>query len=350
MKPYIESFFRRPYLVIVPALLLPLAVMAALLLLPRTHSTTATLWVDRAIEETYTGGAVAAPSVEEASAFHSRLETVSFRRQVIIDAGLAEQVEQGQWPAPSRLAGWLADIGLTPLASRLGGGSLSSAEAAWTRATDAVRDAFTVEARGEHLVLVAFTSTEDSSAQALLEAATNNYLQEKANAAQRKVEETLRVHDPMVAAQEAEVEAARQVWVDFTESLPASPNAFQLQQADGLESAYRDGLARLEEMKLNRTGATLAAVTEWTNKSRSTTLVDPPAAPSPDLGPFSILVFGVLGGGVGLFIGGVLVVFRTWVDEGSLRGPEDIEVRLGMPVLAVLPAVSEKGIGTRHDW
>ena len=346
MRPYLETLFRGPKLLILPALALPFVAIIALFAMPATFTTTATLWVDRAIEEQYTSSSIIlTASQEEAQAFNDRLETVSFRREVIIDAGLAPLVESLQWPQPAGPASWLDDVGLAAIGGKLGGTPAKTVEESWTRATDALLSSVTVESKGENLILVTYMGPDKENAQALVNAATTNYLQEKANAAQRKVDESNRVHDPLVTALESEVETARQAWVNFSAALPVVPTTSQEQQANELEAVYREGLARLDEMKLARASATLSAVTEWTNTTPNATLVDAPDSPNALLGMLGLVKYAIMAGFVGAFLGGVLVVVRTWLDR-ELRIPEDIEARLEAPVIAVLPLIG----GSRTEF
>ena len=339
MRPYFETFFRSPRLLLLPALLLPLVAIVALFVMPSNYSTSATLWVDRATETQYNSSSVIlTPSDEEAKAFSDRLETLSFRRQVLTDAGLAPLVESMQWPEPSGPASWLSDVGLSAIAGKVGGAAPKTLDESWMRATDALLKSITVASKGDNLMVVTYTGPDKANGQALVSAATTNYLEEKANAAQRKVDESNRVHDPLVTQLEQEVETARQAWVNFAASLPSSPTDAQQQQSDELESVYKDGLSRLDQMKLSQASATLSAVTEWTNTTPNATLVDAPDAPTPLIGMMSIVKYAIMAGFVGLFLGMVLVVFRTWLDR-ELRIPEDIEGRLDVPVIAVMPMI-----------
>ena len=339
MRPYLETLFRGPRLLLLPAMALPVVAIMALFAMPTTYTTSATLWVDRAIEEQYNSSStILTASAEEAQAFNDRLKTVSFRQDVIVDAGLAPLVESLQWPRPIGPATWFDNIGLAPIGAKLGGTPAKTVEESWGRATQALLNSVTVESKGDNLILVTYTGPDKENAQALINAATSNYLTEKANAAQRKVDESNRVHDPLVAGLESEVETARQAWVNFSASLPAAPTSSQVQQAEELEAVYRDGLARLDEMKLNRAAATLSAVTEWTNTTPNATLVDAPDSPEALMGMVGLLKYAIMAGFVGAFLGVVLVVFRTWLDR-ELRIPEDIEIRLETPVIAVLPLI-----------
>jgi capsular polysaccharide biosynthesis protein len=295
--------------------------------------------VDRAIQEQYTSSSeILTPSAEEARAFNDRLDTVTFRHDVIVDAGLAPLVESLQWPQPVGPASWLDNVGLKAIGKKLGGTPPENVQQAWSRAEAALLSSLKVQSKGDNLIVVTYSGPDKENAQALVNAATANYLEEKANAAQRKVDESNRVHDPLVSALEQEVETARQAWVNFSASLPVTPTEAQSQQEDELEAVYKDGLARLDDMKLNRAAAILAAVTEWTNTTPNATLVDAPDSPASLLGMFALAKYAVMAAFVGTFIGAVLVVFRTWLDR-DLRIPEDVEARLEAPVLAVLPLI-----------
>lgn len=339
MRPYLETLFRRPRLFLVPALALPIVAAALLFAMPTKYTTSSTLWVDRATEQQYNSSAVVlTASEEEAQAFSDRLKTLSFRHQVIVDAGLAPLVESMQWPQSAGPAPLLDKIGLSALGKKFGGAPPATIADSWTRATDAVLNSVTVTTKGDNLIVVTYNGTDKTNGQALVTAATSNYLKEKADAAQRKVNESDRVHDPLVSAQEQEVETARQAWVNFTASLPASPSPTQQQQATQLENVYKDDLSRLDQMKLDQASATLSAVTQWTNTTPNATLVDSPDTPQRLLGMTSIAKYAIMAGFVGAFLGLVLVVFRTWLDR-ELRIPEDIEGRLEAPVIAVLPLI-----------
>lgn len=345
MRPYLETLFRSPKLLLAPAVILPVVAMAALFAMPAEYSTTATLWVDRATEEQFNNSSlILTPSAQEAQAFNDRLDTLSFRREVILDAGLAPLVDSLQWPQPVGPATWLDDVGLGALASKFDGTPPKTVEESWARAANALLSSLTVQSSGDNLILVTYRGPDKTNAQDIVNAAVANYLDEKANAAQRKVDESNRVHDPLVAALETEVEAARQAWTNFSAALPSVPTAAQEQQAAELEEVYKDGLARLDEMKLNQASATLSAVTEWTNTTPNATLVDVPDSPQSPRGIFSLLKYAFMAGCVGGFLGAVLVVFRTWLDR-DLRIPEDIETRLEAPVVAVLPLIGSTRTG-----
>ena len=312
MRPYLETLFRGPKLLIFPAIALPIVAFMALFAMPSTYSTTATLWVDRAIEEQYSSSSIVlTASAEEANAFNDRLETLAFRREVIVDAGLAPLVESLQWPQPVGPATWLDDAGLGSIGAKLGGTPAKTVDESWSRASNALLNSLTVESSGDNLILVTYSGPDKVNAQALVSSAVTNYLAEKANAAQRKVDESNRVHDPLVAALETEVEAARQAWVNFSAALPAVPTAPQEQQAGELEAVYRDGLSRLDAMKLNQASATLSAVTEWTNTTPNATLVDAPDEPQSPLGMIALAKYAIMAGFVGTFLGGVLVAKRA---------------------------------------
>jgi uncharacterized protein involved in exopolysaccharide biosynthesis len=330
---------------LVPALLLPLVAIVAANVLPAAYSTSATLWVDVATDETASPNTkLSTASAEEANAFGDWLETLSFRKQVVTDAGLAPLVEALQWPEPSAPGSWFTSLGMAPLAQRLGGTQPGSVEEAWKRATDYVLKTIDVRDKGNNLITVTYTGPDKVNAQKLVQAATSNFLREKANAAQRKVEESNRVHDPIIAELETEVEDARKAYASYSASLPASHSVTQEQELQDLEAAYKDASSRLEELKLNRASATLSTLTDWTNKSPNVTLVDAPDAPKGTQGVIALAKLSLLAGVLGCCVGGVLIVFRTWLDR-ELRIPEDVEARLGRPVIAVLPLIGEPGTG-----
>jgi uncharacterized protein involved in exopolysaccharide biosynthesis len=345
LKSYLETLFRNPRLVLAPILVLPVLAFVALKVLPTSYTTSATLWVDVATDESSASSAkVSTPSQDEAKAFQDWLETVAFRKQMITDAGLAPQVEALQWPAPTAPGTWFADIGLSPVAKKLDGTTPATADEARKRATDYVLKTIHVTAKGDNLVMVTYSGPDKANGQKLVEAATSNYLREKASAAQRKVDESNRVHDPIIADLEQEVEDARNAYSSFSASLPSIPTAAQQQQLTDLETAYKDATSRLEELKLNRDSSTLSTLTDWTNKSTNVSLIDAPDSPQNTQGLMALAKMAILAGMLGSFLGGVLVVLRTWLDR-ELRIPEDIEARLGRPVIAVLPLMAEPKLG-----
>ena len=345
MKSYLETLFRHPRMLILPVVLLPLLALLALEVLPTSYTTSATLWVDVATDTSSASASKAStPSTDEAAAFQDWLATVAFRKQIVTDAGLAPQVEAMQWPSPMAPGTWFADIGLNPVAKKLSGTQPATVDDAWKAATDYVLKTITVSAKGDNLLLVTYNGPDRAAGQKLVQAATSNYLREKGDAAQRKVDESNNVHDPIIANLQGEVDEARKEYSSYAASMPATPTQAQSQQLQDLETAYQDATSRLEQLKLNRDSSTLSTLTDWTNKSTNVTLVDAPDLPQKALGVTSLVKYGIMAAMLGFVLAFVLIVLRTWLDR-ELRIPEDVETRLGRPVIAVLPLIPEAKIG-----
>ena len=345
MKSYFETLFRHPRWLILPVLLLPVLALVALNVMPASYKTSATLWVDVATDTSSANPTKASsPSTDEAAAFQDWLATVAFRKQIVTDAGLAPQVEAMQWPSPTAPGTWFSEIGLKPVAKKLGGSTPANVDAAWKAATDYVLKTIVVTPKGDNLLLVTYSGPDRAVGQKLVQAATSNYLREKGAAAQRKVDESNNVHDPIIANLQQEVDEARKEYTSFAATMPATPTQAQTQQLTDLETAYKDATSRLEQLKLNRDSSTLSTLTDWTNKSTNVTVVDAPDAPQKALGVMALAKYVVMTAMLGFVLGSVLIVFRTWLDR-DLRIPDDIETRLGRPVIGVLPLIAEPKIG-----
>ena len=344
MRPYLETLFRSKLLVLLPALLLPALVFAGLRALPPTYEVGATLWVDPATDEApnYNGTAPSASAVE-ARAFQEHLRTEAFRERLIRDAGLEGDVASYAWPKPQAPASLLAQFSITrPVAKAIGGTEATSLDEAWDRATEAVLKQVTVTDLGHNLLAMTYKGPDRETGLRLVAAAIDANNDEKATAAQRKVDSSSSVQSPVVTALEAEVAAARDAYTQYAVVIPATPSASERQKLEDLQKTYLDASNRLQQLKIAQAQSTLQTLSEWTNKATSLTVIDAPGGPlAPTMGLKLQLALTLLAGGLGLALGGALVVVRTWLD-GTVRGAAGIEARLQVPVLAVVPVLRHR--------
>lgn len=373
MRPYIETAFRHPLLLLVPILLIPFLVAIGAYLTTRHYEVSAALWAHvPSIMGTEGGTSYRPPAATEAQTFEERLSTESFRSSVITSAGLDEKVESGEWPPSSGLGRLLSKTPVTePIANLLGLDPPGSAADRHDRALEKVESSMTVEARGDNLVRIIQTGDDPEVGVALVEAAIEVYHEEQARSSAAQAQAIIQFYEGQVAERREDLEEAEAALLSFQARYPAADDEAllpaQAEQLAGLSPegqypATEDGslpptqaqqLAQLQteydislsqyELALERLGeAQLRADTDVTGSQSSFSVVDPPTlpdGPTLDVSRAVTLVFMGIVFGVG--IGGVLVLVRTWSDQ-TLRRAEDIEQRLRVPVLASLPRV-ERG-------
>jgi uncharacterized protein involved in exopolysaccharide biosynthesis len=349
MRPYIETAFRHPLLLLVPALLIPFLVAIGAYLTTRHYEVSAALWAHvPSIMGTEGSTSYRPPAATEAQTFEERLSTESFRSSVITAAGLDEKVESGEWPPSSDLGRLLSKTSLTePIARLLGLVPPGSAADRRDRALEKVESGITVEARGDNLVRIVHTGDDPEVGVALVEAAIDVYQEEQARSSAAQAQGILQFYEEQVAERRDDLEVAEAVLLTFQAGYPATDDEplppAEAQQLAHLQTDYDIRMSQYE-LALERLGeAQLRADTDVTGSQSSFSVVDPPTlpdGPTLDVSRAVTLVFMGIVFGVG--VGGVLVLVRTWSDQ-TLRRAEDIEQRLRVPVLASLPRV-ERGV------
>jgi uncharacterized protein involved in exopolysaccharide biosynthesis len=369
MRPYIETAFRHPLLLLVPAVLIPLLVAVGAYLTSRHYEVSAALWADDPSIASTERISYDSPAVREAQTFEERLSTESFRSSVIAAADLDNKVSSGEWPPSSGLGSLLSKTPLTePIASMLGLTPPVSAADRLDRALEEVENAISIEARGDNLVRITHTGSDPEVGVALVEAAIEVYETEQTRSSGTQAQAILQFYERQVAERKEALEDASDAVQTFLSRYPAAADeallpaqAQQLanlnsedqytgtdegsfaptlaQQLANLETEYDIQLSQYE-LALEQLGeAQLRADTDVTASQSGFLVVDPPTAPDgPTLDVSRAVTLVFMGIVFGVGVGGVLVVMRTWWDQ-TLRRAEDVEQRLRVPVLASLPRV-----------
>jgi capsular polysaccharide biosynthesis protein len=353
LRPYLETLFRLPLLFIVPALALPVLVFLGQKAMPQTYKVTATLWVDSpsTLQRNQTGQ-IQTASATEAQTFRERLSTNAFRDQVIKDAGLTDSVNNLKWPKGQAPGKWLAKVPvISPLARALGGTDPADKDAAWKRAYATLLK-LQIKDEGNNVFTVTYLGPEGDIGQKLVNAAAKNFLSEKAATNKRKIDERNAVNQGYVDSARVDMENARNAYQDFLGTLPAEPSSNQTRRLGLLQSAYEDSLRNLQQMRLNQVQAAEGVVQEVTNDSRNVILVDAPTPgkpPVPAYGLKHMAVLAIAAGFLGLALGGILIVFRTWMDR-ALRVTADVQLRLQAPVVGSLPTINIRQLRGGDSW
>lgn len=347
MRPYLETMFRLPFLFIVPAIALPVLVFFGLKAMPQTYKVQAAMWVDSpATLQRNQQGQIQTASAMEAQTFRERLSTQAFRDQVIKDAGLGDAVDKLQWPKGKAPGKWLAGVpGLSPLAKALGGTDPANKDAAWKRAY-AVVLGMRIKDEGNNVFTVTYVGPDGDIGQKLVNIATKDYLAEKAAANKKKIDDHNAINQAYVDAAKADVDANRAAYQDYLGTLPAEPNSNQQRRLTLLQSTYEDSLRNLQSLRLNQVQAAESTLTEVNNDSRNVVLVDAPVPgkpPVPAYGMKHTALLAIAAGFLGLALGSILIVFRTWMDR-ALRVTADVQLRLQAPVIGALPTVNIRQI------
>lgn len=353
MRPYLETLFRLPLLFIVPALALPVLVFLGQKAMPQTYKVTATMWVDSpASLQRNQQGQIQTASSMEAQTFRERLSTNAFRDQVIKDAGLTDSVNALKWPKGQAPGKWLAKLpGMKPFAKVLGGTDPADKDAAWKRAY-ATLLSLQIKDEGNNVFTVTYLGPDGEIGQKLVNAATKNYLAEKAATNKRKIDERNAINQGYVDQARADMEGARTAYQDYLGTLPAEPSSNQVRRLGLLQSAYEDSLRNLQQLRLNQVQAAESTLQEVTNDSRNVLLVDSPSPakpPVPAYGMKHVAVLAIAAGFLGLALGGILIVFRTWMDR-ALRVTADVQLRLQAPVVGSLPTINVRQLRGGDSW
>jgi uncharacterized protein involved in exopolysaccharide biosynthesis len=348
MRPYVVTALRNPLLWIVPAVLLPLLVAVGAIVTSRQAHVEATVWTQVSSLIDTTGSSLKPPAQIEADTFNERLDTESFRSDIITAAGLDDQVKNGQWPGRSGVASLLAKFPLTkPLAGFFGTSSSGDAETNRNLALDAVKSSIVAEPRGNNLLYITYTGDSTDTGIALVTGAVNTYQKENLGQSSTQAQAIIDFYTKQVASAQQSLEQADSDLRAFEAEHPSSPSAprppSEAQQLAQLQSTYNIRLSQYE-LALNRqSDAEVRAQASLTTSDNDFQVVDQPHAPgglSLNLRHAAMLTFVGIVFGFGL--GALLIVVRTWSDE-TVRSREDIKGLFGLDLLAVLPNVKKGG-------
>jgi uncharacterized protein involved in exopolysaccharide biosynthesis len=338
--------FRKPLLVLVPAVLIPILVAVGAYATTRHYEVSASMWAQVPSVSTDGGATLRSPAASETQRFQERMDTEAFRNKIITAAGLDDKVASGEWPPASDLGRLLSKTPITkPIASALGLTAPSDAGSAHDRALQKIKSTLSIEAKGDNLVRITYRGEDPDTGVALVNAAYKTYQDEEASSSAAQAQAVLGFYEDQVAKRKSEVEDADAALTTFQAQNPETPGvSFPVDKAQELTrlraayevslGQYQDALSRLSEVQAR---ADASASGQQANFS----LVDPPTAPDGptlDVSRAVTLVFMGLVFGVG--VGSALVLVSTWSDQ-TLRRVEDVEQRLRVAVLASLPLVGK---------
>jgi uncharacterized protein involved in exopolysaccharide biosynthesis len=345
LRPYLETLFRTPLLFLLPAVILPVLVVLGTKAMPHTYKVTATMWVDSPSTLLRNQqGQVQTASALEAQAMRERLTTNAFRDQVLADANLTDSINKLSWPAAQAPGKWLAKLPLaTPLAKALNGTRPADKDAAWKRAYS-VLAGLQIKDEGNSVFTITYMGPDGEIGQRLVNATAKDYLAEKAASNKRKVDERAAINAPFVEAARIETDNARNALQDYLGTLPNEPNSNQVRRIGVLQAAFDGASQNLQALRLNQAQSAQSTLTDLSNDSRQVALVDAPVpgkAPALAYGMKHLAMLAIAAGILGAALGGILIVFRTWLDR-ALRVTADVQLRLQAPVIGALPTISTR--------
>ncbi len=345
MRPYVETAFRHRLLLLMPAILIPVLVAIGAWVTTRHYEVTATVWAQvPTLISTEGGTSYTAPSVAEAETFNEHLSTEAFRRQVLTDAGLDEEVLAGKWPGQSDLGRLLSKTSVTkPIASFLGLGTPVGDEEALRRAIDEVEKRISVESRGTNLVRITYKGGDPETGVALVNTAIKAYQDENYSNSSSQAQAVLSFYEDQVSERKNALDDANAPLRQFEAQHPTMPGVSlspsEAQELGRLQADYDVRLSQYEKAVEQLGEAQLRADTSLTSRQHAFTLVDAPKAPNaPTLDVSRAVTLVFMGIVFGFGLGSVLILIRTWSDR-TLQRADDVEARLRVPVLATLPHI-----------
>jgi hypothetical protein len=335
MRPYVMTALRSPSLWLVPALLLPLLVAICAVMISRQSEVKATIWtqVPSLIDTPVPAATPQPPAKIEAATFNERLGTESFRASILTAAGLDDQAAQGEWPGKSGLRSILAKLPF------FGGSSSNDTEANRGRALDAVKKSLKAEAGGNNLLYVVYVGGDADTGVALVNGAIEAYQDE--NLTQNNA--ILNFYAEQVAEQQRELAAADADLRAFYEGDSAAAGASGAPSEAQLQSIYNVRLSQYELAVGRQVDAQVRAQASLTTMDNEFSVVDLPRVPlGSALNRSQAAMLTFMGVVLGVGLGVLLIVLRTWLDQVVRRG-EDVRKLLGLELLAVVPDLRKGG-------
>jgi uncharacterized protein involved in exopolysaccharide biosynthesis len=348
MKPYVETVFRNPLLLLVPAMLIPLLVAGFAFLTGGRYEVKATVWTQVSPLLGTSTGVVKPPAEIEAQTFNERLATESFRAAILSKAGLEEEANAGEWPSSSGLSSLLVKTPFTsPLAGFFGGAPPSTDQQRRDRALTEVENTLRAEAQGNNLVHVLYVGGDTDAGVALVDAALKVYEEENLGQTSQQAQVVLGFYEEQVAERQKELAEADADLRAFEAEHPVGAGeariASEAQELAQLQMIYNIRLSQYELALDRQSEAQERAEVSVTTMNNNFGVVDPPQRPLGtvlDMRRTAATTFIGIVFGVGL--GGVLVALRTWFRQ-TLQRREDVEQVLGLPLLAALPDFKKGG-------
>jgi uncharacterized protein involved in exopolysaccharide biosynthesis len=348
MRPYVITALRNPLLWLVPMILLPLLAAIGAVMTSGQTEVRATVWTQVSALIDTTGSDLKPPAEVETETFNERLNTESFRSDILTAAGLDDQVAKGEWPPESAVAGFLSKIPvLGAFAGFFGGTASSDATLNHDRALAEVKKSITAEARGNNLMYVTYVGSDGDTGVALVNGAIQTYQKENLGQSSAQAQAVLDFYANQVAERQQELEEAdsnlRAFEAEHPSAVGAPRPASEAQELASLQSIYNIRLSQYELAMSRQGDAQVRAQASLTTEDNNFEVVDSPRAPlgsSLNLRQAAMLTFVGIVLGVGL--GALLIALRTWLDQ-TVRKGEDVRKLLGLELLAIVPNLKKGG-------
>jgi uncharacterized protein involved in exopolysaccharide biosynthesis len=347
MKSYLETGFRNPLLFLIPALAVPVLVFGGLRLKGDSFEVKATLWVEEPQPDSATTVSPTSltPARREVMAFEERLDSEAVRLRILEGAKLLERVDALQWPLHREAPGWLTSLpAVGAVIDKAFGAAPATAAEARMAALDYVRSSVAVKEKGRNLLEVTYSGSDPEGGAALVSAAIAINATEKAALAQKQAEESVRFFNDQVVVLEQGHAQAREALLAYKATLPfggTPQTAIQVERVQELVREQEAARTRLEEARKARDAAYVQSLTEQSRRANNLRMLDRPVPPTSPVGGLKRTVMLTLAAGVfGAALGAGFIVLRTWATR-SVRRPEELEMRLALPVIAAVPLLGD---------
>jgi uncharacterized protein involved in exopolysaccharide biosynthesis len=350
LRRYLETLFRLKELFLIPIIAVPVIAVLALASMGRQYEIKASVWVEPSPLLDPVALSRTPPNQLEAQALKERLETESFRKEIMDKVGLTDAILQGQWPVSSKLGNLVEDaglarvVGLRTILKQLGLVSPSSTNEALRAGLSMIKRSIRVTPEGNNLLRITYNGKEPELGRRLIEETITLYNEKTLQNRVQEGQAGIDFYGRQVLAQEARVREASEAVRQHLEQYPAPPpgqarSAIEQAELDNLQRAYNLELALYESALRKLEQVRVAAEGLVSNRTQFFQVVDPPSTPDPTRftkrGVAAVLLLGLtLGVGLGL----LPIIFFTWIDN-TVRSRQDIEKLVNTSVILDVPLI-----------
>lgn len=351
MRRYLETLLRLKGVFIIPALTIPIIAVVIVLYTGQVYQVSASIWVQPSDLLDPVAFTRVTPNKIEGQALRERLETESFRQEIMDRVGLTEAIEASEWPTPSPLHVKVEDMGWTEvpvLRSVLGMMGLTlpdSVDGALSFGLSTVKDSIAIVPDGNNLLRIAYIGKEPDLGKRLIDEIIALYNEKTIEIAAEEAQLSIDFYAEQAQLRDGHLQesndALQQFLTDYPDPIPGQTRAaFEVAQLSSLQRShtleqtlYEGALRKLEQVRID-------AEAGVTNRNQSFKVIDPPVAPdSAGITTKAISMVVVVGIFMGVAVGGFLIIMLTWLDH-TVRTKEDFEDVLTAPLVALVPSVS----------
>jgi capsular polysaccharide biosynthesis protein len=304
MRRFVAAYFRHPFLLVLPAIIIPLIVVFAVRAFASTYTSQATVVITYSFVSVSTGDSpYNTPAQNLQGDLKESLTVHTFVTKVAQDSGMIQTYAKGTADVQSLV---------------------------YTRITSGL--SITVE--GTRTLLITYSDPNPQLAAKVITVFLNDYQQQRIANLQQNANEDLAIYEQMLQQDEATLHAADQARQAYIQQNPTADPSTDATLAQ-YEQAYQQALQNVNNDQIN-----IEKISDRSNLAETLTtftVADPPLVPTAPTVKSKTTITAMIGGvalGLGISLG---LIGLLAVTDRRIHSRDDIIEVMPVPVLEVIP-------------